>query len=194
LLNGLAYIHNKGFIHRDMKPQNILIDKDGTVKIIDFNISRKTRIQKSNIKPCYTNNVVSLFYRPPEILLGDVNYSSAIDIWSLGCIFVELFIRRNLFAGDNEINQLSQIFQLCGRITEENWSEGLKLLNKVNIRLSKCENLLRVKLKSMIKNVKVENLICDMINLNPDKRKTAEILLQNKIFTENYFREPLKIL
>ncbi len=109
ILNGVQYMHSQSFIHRDLKPQNILMDRSGNVKLCDFNLSR--RIESPDPS---THTVITLYYRPPELLLDAKNYSFEIDVWSIGCIFYELFMKKVLFEGDSEIDQLYKIFQICG--------------------------------------------------------------------------------
>ena len=107
----------KRIIHRDLKPANILIDKKDVLKIADFGLARTYSIP---VRP-YSHEVVTLWYRAPEILLGSLEYSTPIDVWSIGCIFVEMITKRPLFAGDSEIDQLYRIFRILGTPNEENW-------------------------------------------------------------------------
>ena len=93
MLQGLNYLHDQNIIHRDIKPANILYNNQGIVKIADFGLARYFNSGLNN----YTNRVVTLWYRAPEILLGSKNYSNKIDIWSMGCFFVELLINKPLF-------------------------------------------------------------------------------------------------
>ena len=108
ILEGVAYCHSKKIIHRDLKPQNLLLDQYGTVKIADFGLARAFSIP---IRP-YTKEVLTLWYRSPEILLGCVEYSTPVDIWSVGCIFAELCLKKPIFQGDYDIDQLFKIFKL----------------------------------------------------------------------------------
>merc|ERR1712002_1206674 len=95
LLSGVAYCHAHRVLHRDLKPQNLLIDKEGNIKLADFGLARAFGIPMR----AYTHEVITLWYRPPEILLGSMNYSTGIDIWSIGCIFAEMVRKRPLFPG-----------------------------------------------------------------------------------------------
>ncbi|KAF7457420.1 cyclin-dependent kinase 2 [Cryptosporidium felis] len=113
ILKGACHLHTCRIIHRDLKPQNILISCDRNipeVKIADFGLSR---ILSSPFKTL-TREVVTLWYRAPELLLGLKNYSSSVDIWSIGCIFMELLIGRPLFCGDSEVSTLFKIFKTLG--------------------------------------------------------------------------------
>ena len=110
ILKGVEYLHSKKIIHRDLKPQNVLINKDLTIKLADFGLSRKLSFEK---RP-YTQEVLSLWYRAPELLLGSNIYNEAIDIWSIGCIFGFLILKNTLFEGENEIEQLNKIMKFLG--------------------------------------------------------------------------------
>jgi len=107
ILEGVAYCHSKKIIHRDLKPQNLLLNQSGRIKIADFGLARGFSIP---IRP-YTKEVLTLWYRAPEILLGSVDYSTPVDIWSVGCIFAELCLKRPIFQGDYEMDQLLKIFK-----------------------------------------------------------------------------------
>lgn len=110
-------------MHRDLKPQNLLIDKHGNIKLADFGLARAFGLPVKT----YTHEVVTLWYRAPEILLGQKQYSTPVDIWSIGCIFAEMAQRKALFAGDSEIDQIFKIFQVQGTPNETNWPSALKL-------------------------------------------------------------------
>eukprot|EP00300_Choanocystis_sp_HF-7_P007547 c15352_g1_i1.p1 GENE.c15352_g1_i1~~c15352_g1_i1.p1 ORF type:complete len:322 (+),score=46.34 c15352_g1_i1:60-968(+) len=126
LFNGLAFCHAHGILHRDLKPQNLLVSSDGRLKLADFGLSRAFSVPMST----YTHEVVTLFYRPPEILLGAYEYNTAMDIWSAGCIFAE--IARDglpLFAGDCEYAQIMKIFSQLGTPDNRVW-EGVTALEE----------------------------------------------------------------
>ncbi|GLJ09380.1 hypothetical protein SUGI_0107790 [Cryptomeria japonica] len=125
LCKGITYCHSHGVLHRDLKPQNILVDQRvGLLKIADLGLGRSFTVPIKN----YTQEVVTLWYRAPEVLLGTKHYSTAIDVWSLGCIFAELCNMKVLFNGDSQIQQLLKIFRLIGTPNEQLWP-GVTQLN-----------------------------------------------------------------
>eukprot|EP00729_Bicosta_minor_P008537 gene8537-5181_t len=117
LLLGVAFCHAHRVLHRDLKPQNLLINNMGQIKLADFGLARAFGIPIRT----YTHEVVTLWYRAPEILLGARQYACAVDVWSIGCIFAEMITRRPLFPGDSEIDELFRIFRVLGTPSEESW-------------------------------------------------------------------------
>lgn len=107
LCEGIYYCHAHRVLHRDLKPQNLLIDKDGNLKLADFGLARAFGVPLRT----YTHEVVTLWYRAPEILLGGRQYSTGVDMWSVGCIFAEMCSRKPLFPGDSEIDEIFKIFR-----------------------------------------------------------------------------------
>ena len=118
LVEGVAHCHKHGVLHRDLKPQNLLIDKNtNTLKIADLGLGRAFSIPLKS----YTHEIVTLWYRAPEVLLGSTHYSTPVDMWSVGCIFAELARKQPLFPGDSEVQQLLHIFKLLGTPNEQVW-------------------------------------------------------------------------
>uniref|UniRef100_A0A0X3PDZ0 cyclin-dependent kinase n=2 Tax=Schistocephalus solidus TaxID=70667 RepID=A0A0X3PDZ0_SCHSO len=119
ILCGLTYCHQKKIIHRDLKPENILVANDGVVKIADFGLARQTTIKIDKL----ASEVVTLWYRPPEILLGETKYNSKIDIWSAGCILFEMVVGKPLFPGKDVDSQIRLIFDRLGFPPLDYWPE-----------------------------------------------------------------------
>uniref|UniRef100_A0A8C7WJ98 cyclin-dependent kinase n=1 Tax=Oncorhynchus mykiss TaxID=8022 RepID=A0A8C7WJ98_ONCMY len=117
ILRGLAYCHKRKVLHRDLKPQNLLINERGELKLADFGLARA----KSVPTKTYSNEVVTLWYRPPDVLLGSSEYSTQIDMWGVGCIFYEMAAGRPLFPGSTVEDELHLIFRLLGTPSEDNW-------------------------------------------------------------------------
>jgi serine/threonine protein kinase len=123
ILSGLCFCHQRRILHRDLKPQNLLIDREGILKLADFGLARAFGLPVRT----YTHEVVTLWYRAPEILLGSKHYSTAMDIWSVGCIFAEMVLQKPLFPGDSEIDELFRIFRILGTPGKENWPNSITL-------------------------------------------------------------------
>ncbi|KAA0158408.1 hypothetical protein FNF27_07709 [Cafeteria roenbergensis] len=125
LLAGLNTCHERRYLHRDLKPQNVLVKRTGETKLADFGLARPSAVPARQ----YTHEVVTLWYRPPEVLLGGEVYTAALDLWSVGCIFAEMACGRPLFPGDSEIDQMHRVFEGLGTPNEDTWSGCTSLRN-----------------------------------------------------------------
>ncbi len=122
ILNGVDFLHSHRIVHRDLKPQNLLVTKDGTVKVTDFGLARIY-----DFYTLLTSVVVTLWYRSPEVLMG-LSYATPVDLWACGCILAELCLRKPLFPGQFEMDQLNKIFDIIGTPTEESWPESAAVM------------------------------------------------------------------
>ncbi|KAI8552553.1 hypothetical protein RHMOL_Rhmol06G0275800 [Rhododendron molle] len=121
LLRGLDHCHSRGVLHRDIKGSNLLIDNNGILKIADFGLAS---FYDPHLNQTLTSRVVTLWYRPPELLLGATFYGTAVDLWSTGCILAELYAGKPIMPGRTEVEQLHKIFKLCGSPSEEYWRKS----------------------------------------------------------------------
>jgi serine/threonine protein kinase len=175
ILDALAYCHSKKIIHRDLKPQNILLTKNLKIKIGDFGLARVFSIP---IRP-YTKEVLTLWYRAPELLLGINEYSTPVDIWSVGCIFAELVIKKPLFKGDCEFEQIMKIYSILGTPKIEDWNEIVNLPYYSN----KFPNFSAKKIEEIVKlDANGINLLKSMLQYDPNKRITAKQALLHPFF------------
>eukprot|EP01089_Gocevia_fonbrunei_P021075 TRINITY_DN8032_c0_g1_i1.p1 TRINITY_DN8032_c0_g1~~TRINITY_DN8032_c0_g1_i1.p1 ORF type:complete len:367 (+),score=42.61 TRINITY_DN8032_c0_g1_i1:106-1101(+) len=117
LLCGTAFCHKHHILHRDLKPQNLLVNGKGELKLADFGLARFNGIPVQKLSA----QVVTLWFRAPEVLLGSHKYTTSIDVWSIGCIFGEMSNTKPVFKGSEEISQLKCIFQRLGTPTEKVW-------------------------------------------------------------------------
>ena len=187
LLLGLQYLHKNNVLHRDIKTVNILVNNEGGIKIGDFGLSRI--FSEYNIKK-YTNRVVTLWYRAPELLLGETSYKGEIDIWSLGCVFWEILTGIPLFKGDKEKEVFKKICKLLGNPDEKNWPGVSKYKNYKNIMPEKkYRYILEEKIKED-KNLNPNNfddvtinLLKRMICINPKNRISIEDALNHPYFS-----------
>jgi len=123
LINGVGYCHLHRVLHRDLKPQNLLINVAGELKLADFGLARAFGIPVRS----YSHEVVTLWYRAPDVLMGSRKYSTPIDIWSAGCIFAEMVTGRPLFPGANVQDELLRIFKVLGTPNTTDWPEVAEL-------------------------------------------------------------------
>ncbi|KAL7039571.1 hypothetical protein ACKWTF_000032 [Chironomus riparius] len=165
---GLAFMHRHGFFHRDLKPENLLCNGPELVKIADFGLAREIRS-----RPPYTDYVSTRWYRAPEVLLHSTRYSSAIDLWAIGCIASELYTFRPIFPGSSEVDQLFKICSIMGTPDKNEWSEGHRLAAAIQFRFPECP---KIPLTSVITRVSQQglHLIEDLLCWDPDKRPNAQ--------------------
>lgn len=179
LCKGLRYLHENFIIHRDLKVSNLLMTDNGCVKIADFGMARKYGIP---VKPM-TPRVVTLWYRAPELLLGSKTHSTAVDMWSTGCIFGELLAHRPLLPGRSEIHQIELLVEMFGTPTEAIWTGFSKLpaLENFSLKRQPYNNLRHTFPWVSESGVRLLNFL---FMYDPDKRATAEDCLECSYFKE----------
>ncbi|ORX77787.1 Pkinase-domain-containing protein [Basidiobolus meristosporus CBS 931.73] len=178
LLEGMMYLHNNKILHRDMKAANLLINNQGVLKIADFGLARPYDVE---LQKEYTNCVVTRWYRPPELLMGEKKYTTAIDMWGVGCVFGEILKGKPILPGSSDIDQLDRIFRLCGSPSEDSmpgWRE-----------LGGCESIKSFKFYARKLKDEFErygthavDLLNKILVLDPKKRLTAREALDHDYF------------
>jgi len=180
LLQGIAYCHQHRVLHRDLKPQNLLINMEGELKLADFGLARAFGIPVRN----YTHEVVTLWYRAPDVLMGSRKYSTPVDIWSVGCIFAEMVNGRPLFPGSSEQDQLMKIFKTLGTANKKTWPSMADLPDYKTVE--SFPNYPVQSLKKICRrldNVGLE-LLGRMLQFDPAKRISAETAMKHPYFKD----------
>ncbi|KAL7144538.1 hypothetical protein ABFS83_07G019400 [Erythranthe nasuta] len=178
LLAGLEHCHNRHVLHRDIKGSNLLINDRGVLKIADFGLASTF---DPNSRQPMTSRVVTLWYRPPELLLGATYYGVGIDLWSAGCILAELFAGKPIMTGRTEVEQLHRIFKLCGSPSEEYWKKS-KLPHAT---MFKPQQSYKRCIKETYKDFPQSSLplIDTLLSIDPSERLTATAALNSEFFT-----------
>ncbi|KAK3005458.1 hypothetical protein RJ639_016329 [Escallonia herrerae] len=178
LLSGLEYCHRHNVLHRDIKGSNLLIDNHGILKIADFGLA--TFFDHNQSVPL-TTRVVTLWYRPPELLLGAIHYGVAVDLWSAGCILGELYAGKPIMPGRTEVEQLHKIFKLCGSPSEDYWRK-LKLPKST---VFKPAQPYKRRLEETFKDLPpaAVRLMETLLAVDPAYRGTAAFALKSQFFT-----------
>ncbi|KAF3441066.1 hypothetical protein FNV43_RR19352 [Rhamnella rubrinervis] len=178
LLTGLHYCHINHVLHRDIKGSNLLIDNEGKLKLADFGLARSF---SSDHGGNLTNRVITLWYRPPELLLGATMYGPAVDMWSVGCIFAELLHGKPILTGKSEPEQLNKIFELCGSPDENNWPNVSETPWYNNFRPTRS---MRRRVRETFWNFDRHalDLLDHLLTLDPKQRWTAKEALDADYF------------
>ncbi|XP_072434979.1 cyclin-dependent kinase 2-like isoform X6 [Chiloscyllium punctatum] len=178
LLKELNHPNIVKVLHRDLKPQNLLINDAGAIKLADFGLARAFGVPVRT----YTHEVVTLWYRAPEILMGCKFYSTAVDVWSIGCIFAEMVTRKPLFPGDSEIDQLFRIFRTLGTPNEAVWLGVTQLPDyKANF-----PQWVRQDFNKLLPNLDIDgkDLLMQMLQYDPNKRISAKVAISHRFFRD----------
>ncbi|XP_058752928.1 probable serine/threonine-protein kinase At1g54610 [Vicia villosa] len=186
LLSGLEHCHNRHVLHRDIKGSNLLVDNEGILKIADFGLAS---FFDPNHRHPMTSRVVTLWYRPPELLLGATSYGVGVDLWSAGCILGELLAGKPIMPGRTEVEQLHKIYKLCGSPSDEYWKRS-KLPNAT---LFKPREPYKRCIRETFKGFPPSALplIDNLLAIDPVERKTASDALRSEFFmTEPYACDP----
>ncbi|KAE9594619.1 putative protein-serine/threonine kinase CMGC-CDK-CRK7-CDK9 family [Lupinus albus] len=186
LLSGLEHCHNRHVLHRDIKGSNLLIDSEGVLKIADFGLAS---FFDPNHRHPMTSRVVTLWYRPPELLLGATEYGVGVDLWSAGCILAELLAGKPIMPGRTEVEQLHKIFKLCGSPSDEYWKKS-KLPHAT---IFKPQRSYKRCIAETFKDFPPSSLplIETLLSIDPAERQTATAALHSEFFTTKpYACEP----
>lgn len=198
LLKGVQYMHINKIVHRDLKASNLLINRRGELKIADWGLARSWNPEMNRL----TNRVITLWYRPPELLLGCTNYSTKIDMWSVGCVIAEMFRRGGLLKGTNESHQLDLIFKMMGHPSTADWPNihtMCPLWKNYEPRDGEegLPRRLRDELKSRLPTVAMNwmtphalDMIENLLVHNPDKRWSAAQALTAEWFFDTPMVKP----
>ncbi|KAK9989577.1 hypothetical protein SO802_029816 [Lithocarpus litseifolius] len=179
ILRGIAYCHSHRVLHRDLKPQNLLIDRrTNALKLADFGLARAFGIPVRT----FTHEVVTLWYRAPEILLGSRHYSTPVDVWSVGCIFAEMVNQRALFPGDSEIDELFKIFRVLGTPNDNTWP-GVTSLPDYKSTFPKWPPKDLATVVPSLDSAGVD-LLSKMLCFDPSRRVTARSALEHEYFKD----------
>ncbi|KAK0711568.1 kinase-like domain-containing protein [Lasiosphaeris hirsuta] len=185
LASGVAYLHDNCILHRDLKTSNLLLNNRGQLKVADFGMARYV----GDPPPAkLTQLVVTLWYRAPELLLGATRYTSAIDLWSVGCIFGELLTRDPLLQGKNEVDELTRIFALCGLPSDETWPGFRRLPNARALRLpppTPASSGSAIRARFPLLTAAGAGLLGSLLALDPERRPTARQMLAHEYFAQD---------
>lgn len=176
LLRGVAYCHRQRVLHRDLKPQNLLISREGALKLADFGLARAFGIPVRG----YSHEVVTLWYRAPDVLMGSRRYSTPLDIWSVGCIFAECANGRPLFPGSTDVDQLQKIFQVLGTPSPAQWPELAELPEwRSDFKKYPPQSWESIMPSSDTEGV---TLLANLLQLDPHRRLSGRAALEHEYF------------
>ncbi|XP_054679998.1 cyclin-dependent kinase-like 2 isoform X2 [Grus americana] len=183
IMRGIAFCHSHNIIHRDIKPENILVSQSGVVKLCDFGFARTLAASGE----AYTDYVATRWYRAPELLVGDIKYGKAVDVWAIGCLITEMLTGEPLFPGDSDIDQLYHITKCLGNLIPRHQELFYKNPLFAGMRLPEVKEA-----ESLDKRYpKLSAAVLDLAKIDPDKRPSCAELLQCDFFNKDGFAESL---
>lgn len=181
LLSAIALCHDNWIVHRDLKTSNLLMNNRGQIKVADFGLARTFGDPLGDM----TQLVVTLWYRSPELLLGATQYTTAVDMWSIGCIFGELILKEPLLPGKGEIDQVAKIFKLLGKPTEDMWPGFSKLPNAKSFNLNAAPPYSALRQTFRYTTAHGLDLLSRLLTYDPAKRISADEALKHPYFAES---------
>ncbi|CAD8085164.1 unnamed protein product [Paramecium sonneborni] len=174
ILKGFEELHTKMIMHRDFKPENVLITKDGILKITDFGLARLWEDKPMTTQTC------TMQYRSPELYFDSQRYSPSLDVWAIGCVFAELHLKQPLFSGESEMKILAKMVNILGNPTEQNWPGFLNLPQVIQFEKREPMNLFKVIPKMSSDGI---DLLQKMLQYDPNKRISVKDALKHRYIT-----------
>ncbi|XP_075058308.1 cyclin-dependent kinase-like 2 isoform X2 [Mixophyes fleayi] len=187
IIRGIGFCHNHNIIHRDIKPENILVSHSGVVKLCDFGFAR-TLAAPGEV---YTDYVATRWYRAPELLVGDIKYGKAVDVWAIGCLVTEMLTGEPLFPGDSDIDQLYLIIKCQGNLTPRLQELFYKNPLFVGVTLPEIKEVEPLERRYPKLSPVILDLAKYCLQIDPDKRPSCMTLLQHDLFKKDGFSERL---
>nr|KAF6430911.1 cyclin dependent kinase like 2 [Rousettus aegyptiacus] len=188
IINGIGFCHSHNIIHRDIKPENILVSQSGVVKLCDFGFAR-TLAAPGEV---YTDYVATRWYRAPELLVGDVKYGKAVDVWAIGCLVTEMLMGEPLFPGDSDIDQLYHIMMCLGNLIPRHQELFYKNPAFAGVRLPEIKEMEPLERRYPKLSEVVIDLTKKCLHIDPDKRPFCAELLHHDFFHMDGFAERKK--
>ncbi|CAN0009088.1 unnamed protein product [Pylaiella littoralis] len=178
IMRALDFCHGRGIMHRDLKPQNLLVSRDGTLKVADFGLARAFC---PPVRPL-THEVVTIWYRAPEILLGSKTYAPPLDLWSVGTILAEMVTKTPMFPGDSEIDEIYKIFRILGTPTESSWP-NVTDLDDWNVGFPKWPRIGLTREYEDLGEIGI-NMLEQLLAYDPKARLSAKRALKHPFFDD----------